>query len=179
MWALWRHASRDNRTTRELGLLEPLECRVVERPNRRRRSADRLPPPPSAPTGRPLRPRSMDMRSRGRARCICRPRRGRSEERIGALLLNDLGAGDERRDRCDDQRTTLPALVMFFVSWKLNVAMCADRAGRAGRAWPADAWAGVFDHEQVWRCGPGAIDGVHLAGDAAVVHHDDRARASA
>ena len=92
---------------------------------------------------------------------------------IGAAVAEELTARDILRP-VQHERAALPAVDVLRLV-EAEAADVADRAERATAERGADAVRRVLDQAEPARAGERA-EAVHLAGDAAVVHGDDRPR---
>lgn len=93
---------------------------------------------------------------------------------VGAIVVDDFGAGDERRV-VDDDGAALPAGGEVLGLVKAEAADVADGAEGLAFVRGGQGGSGVFDDGQVVLFGQ-AHDGVHVACYASVMDRDDHAR---
>ena len=127
----------------------------------------------SWPRGRPPARPTSRTRSRCRARSTCRPGPGRTP--CGRCPCRRAPRPGPRRAVSFSSRAPPSPQTKFLVSWKLERREAADAAERLAAPAAEEAVRVVLDDRDVGTVLEDLADAVDVAGDAAVVHHDDRA----
>ena len=127
----------------------------------------------AGPAGRPRARRRGRTRSRCPSRCTCRP--GRAGTPAGWCPCRRAPGPGRRRAASLRSRAPPSPQMKFLVSWKL----CAANRPRLPSGSPApgaeEAVRVVLDQRDVGPVGEHPADALHVAGDAGVVDHHDRA----